>query len=118
MPFYEYQCEACGHHLEVLQKVSETPLTDCPECAKSALIKLVSAAGFRLKGTGWYETDFKNKDKPKKKDSESESGTSESKSKDSATSESKSKDSDTSESKSKDTSKAKDSSSAKSTGSD
>jgi putative FmdB family regulatory protein len=59
MPIYEYRCDACGHELEVLQKVSETPLQECPECGKQALKKLVSAAGFRLKGSGWYETDFK-----------------------------------------------------------
>jgi len=59
MPFYEYRCEQCDHELEVLQKISDTPLVDCPECAQPALKKLVSAAGFRLKGSGWYETDFK-----------------------------------------------------------
>ncbi len=60
MPIYEYQCKACGHRLEVLQKMSEDALTDCPVCAQSTLTKLVSAAAFRLKGQGWYETDFKN----------------------------------------------------------
>jgi len=59
MPFYEYRCEQCGHELEVLRKISDPPLMDCPECARPALKKLVSAAGFRLKGSGWYETDFK-----------------------------------------------------------
>lgn len=59
MPFYEYRCEACGHELEALQKVSDAPLTDCPACGKPTLKKLISAAGFRLKGGGWYETDFK-----------------------------------------------------------
>lgn len=59
MPIYEYQCEACGHVLETLQKISEQPLVDCPDCGKLALKKLVSAAAFRLKGGGWYETDFK-----------------------------------------------------------
>jgi putative FmdB family regulatory protein len=59
MPFYEYRCEACGHELEALQKVSDDPLVDCPECGRPALKKLLSAAGFRLKGGGWYETDFK-----------------------------------------------------------
>ncbi|HSJ47343.1 MAG TPA: zinc ribbon domain-containing protein [Gammaproteobacteria bacterium] len=59
MPIYEYQCTDCGHELEALQKMSEDPLQDCPECGKPALQKLVSAAGFRLKGGGWYETDFK-----------------------------------------------------------
>lgn len=60
MPIYEYQCEACGHQLEALQKLSEEPLRDCPACGKPALTKLISAAGFRLKGGGWYETDFKS----------------------------------------------------------
>lgn len=59
MPFYEYRCESCGHELERMQKISDAPLTDCPECGKPALKKLISAAGFRLKGGGWYETDFK-----------------------------------------------------------
>ena len=59
MPFYEYRCNACGHELEAMQKMSDSPLTDCPACAKPELVKLVSAAGFRLKGGGWYETDFK-----------------------------------------------------------
>jgi putative FmdB family regulatory protein len=65
MPVYEYECQACGHYLESLQKISEPPLTDCPACGKPELKKLISAAGFRLKGGGWYETDFKNKDKKK-----------------------------------------------------
>ena len=60
MPIYEYQCQACGHQLEVLQKVSDTPLKKCPECGKSKLQKLLSAPSFRLKGGGWYETDFKS----------------------------------------------------------
>src|SRR6056297_3014824 len=59
MPIYEYQCRECNHRLEKLQKMSDAPLTRCPECEKDTLTKLVSAAGFRLKGGGWYETDFK-----------------------------------------------------------
>src|SRR6056297_1665074 len=59
MPIYEYQCRECSHRLEKLQKMSDAPLTRCPECGKEALTKLVSAAGFRLAGGGWYETDFK-----------------------------------------------------------
>lgn len=59
MPIYEYRCQACGHELEKLQKLSDAPLVDCPACGQPALTKLVSAAGFRLKGGGWYETDFK-----------------------------------------------------------
>ncbi|EPC04373.1 FmdB family transcriptional regulator [Litchfieldella anticariensis FP35 = DSM 16096] len=60
MPIYEYECKACGHRLEKLQKVSAAPLTDCPSCDAAELTRLVSAAGFRLAGGGWYETDFKS----------------------------------------------------------
>jgi len=60
MPIYEYECQSCGHRLEKLQKISDDPLVDCPSCAKPELSKLVSAAAFRLKGGGWYETDFKS----------------------------------------------------------
>jgi putative FmdB family regulatory protein len=60
MPFYEYQCRACGHEFEVLQKVSDPVLKKCPDCGKGQLTKLVSAPVFRLKGGGWYETDFKS----------------------------------------------------------
>lgn len=59
MPIYEYRCQSCGHHLEKLQKLNDEPLVDCPHCSQSTLTKLISAAGFRLKGGGWYETDFK-----------------------------------------------------------
>ena len=59
MPIYEYQCEACDHKMEKLQKLSDEPLKVCPICNEVRLNKLVSAAGFRLKGEGWYETDFK-----------------------------------------------------------
>ena len=59
MPIYEYRCEACGHTDEHLQKVSEKPLTVCPSCGKPKYRKQLSAAGFQLKGTGWYATDFK-----------------------------------------------------------
>ncbi|MFK8068397.1 MAG: FmdB family zinc ribbon protein [Gammaproteobacteria bacterium] len=60
MPIYEYQCEKCGHEMEKLQKMSDDPLKVCPECDEASLRKLVSAAAFKLKGTGWYETDFKD----------------------------------------------------------
>ena len=60
MPIYEYRCESCGHELDALQKLSEDPLRDCPECESSALRRLISAPSFRLKGDGWYETDFKS----------------------------------------------------------
>ena len=63
MPIYEYQCKSCGEELEALQKVSDHPLTDCPACGKPSLKKKVSAAAFRLKGGGWYETDFKSGNK-------------------------------------------------------
>ena len=88
MPIYEYVCDQCGHYLEALQKLSDEPLVFCPECGDAALRKQVSAAAFRLKGTGWYETDFKNSDKKKpaekaekadkadKKDAKSASGAS------------------------------------------
>lgn len=66
MPIYEYRCAACGHHLEALQKMAEAPLRKCPECGKSQLRRLVSASQFRLKGSGWYETDFKDKNEKKR----------------------------------------------------
>ena len=65
MPIYEYQCQACSEKLEALQKISDAPLVECPACGEPALRKLVSAAAFRLKGGGWYETDFKTGDKKK-----------------------------------------------------
>ena len=66
MPIYEYQCRECGYRLDALQKMSDPPLSDCPDCSQPGLKKLVSAPHFRLKGSGWYETDFKNSgpDKP------------------------------------------------------
>jgi putative FmdB family regulatory protein len=63
MPIYEYRCSACGKELEALQKVSEPPLIDCPACGKPSLQKQLSAAGFQLKGSGWYATDFKGSGK-------------------------------------------------------
>ena len=89
MPIYEYRCQSCGHELEKLQRMSDPVLTECPACGKSRLRRLVSAAGFRLKGGGWYETDFKQGSKrnlaesdtkgpdsaaPEKKEKASESG--------------------------------------------
>ena len=78
MPIYEYECGVCGHKLEKLQKISDEPLRDCPECEEPGLRKLVSAVTFRLRGSGWYETDFKDEksrknlakddDKPKEAD--------------------------------------------------
>ncbi len=60
MPIYEYRCESCGHQQEFLQKVSDAPLTVCTKCGKPTFTKMVTAAGFQLKGSGWYATDFKN----------------------------------------------------------
>ena len=76
MPIYEYKCDACGHVLDALQKVDEEPLKFCPSCSEETLRKLISAPSFRLKGSGWYETDFKKDNKrnladssaPEKKD--------------------------------------------------
>ena len=80
MPIYEYECQECGARHEMLQKISDPPATECPACHANALKKLVSAAGFRLSGEGWYETDFKSKNKKnlaqsdsKKSDSKSDS---------------------------------------------
>jgi putative FmdB family regulatory protein len=80
MPFYEYQCKFCGSHHEVLQKISEAPLKKCPKCQKAGLSKLVSAPVFRLKGGGWYETDFKSDQETKRNlvGSDSDSGATES----------------------------------------
>jgi putative FmdB family regulatory protein len=73
MPIYEYRCGECGAEKEILQRISDAPLTVCTECGKPALTKLVSAAGFQLKGTGWYVTDFRDKGgKPAAKGDKSE----------------------------------------------
>lgn len=74
MPFYEYTCQNCGHELEALQKMSDEPLTECPGCKQSTLIKKVSAPAFHLKGDGWYVTDFKDKNKKTDKASEKKAG--------------------------------------------
>ena len=63
MPIYEFQCQSCGNQVEVLQKMSDAPLKDCSACGKPDMKKMVSAAAFRLSGSGWYETDFKSGDK-------------------------------------------------------
>ena len=68
MPIYAYKCAECGHQMDVIRKVSDPPLTDCPNCGKSALVKQVTAAGFQLKGAGWYVTDFRDQGANKKKD--------------------------------------------------
>ena len=64
MPIYEYRCSSCGHELEALQKLADAPLLACPSCHVDALVKLVSASAFQLKGSGWYATDFKGGSKP------------------------------------------------------
>ncbi|OGV30219.1 MAG: hypothetical protein A3E88_01380 [Legionellales bacterium RIFCSPHIGHO2_12_FULL_35_11] len=64
MPIYEYKCQACGYEYEIIQKISDSPIPECEQCHKLTASRLVSAPGFQLKGTGWYETDFKNKGKP------------------------------------------------------
>jgi putative FmdB family regulatory protein len=88
MPFYEYECQKCGHHLEAMQKITDAPLRKCPDCGRPALRKLISPPVFRLKGSGWYETDFKSdreakrnladrpekEDKPEKKKEEPAAG--------------------------------------------
>jgi putative FmdB family regulatory protein len=82
MPFYEYECENCKFYVEALQKISDPPLTKCPSCGKNKMKKLISAPVFRLKGGGWYETDFKS-DKEEKRnlavDKEPESSSSDAK---------------------------------------
>lgn len=75
MPIYQYRCSDCGHELEALQKMSDAKLVDCPECHAPSLQKQITAAAFKLKGTGWYETDFKNSGKnPASKKDQSTSG--------------------------------------------
>ena len=106
MPIYEYACASCDHHLEALQKISEDPLVFCPECGEESLRKMVSAAAFVLKGSGWYETDFKNSGKEKPKDAKASDGqpapktSSDTKSGEGASGDTKSSDSKSSESKS------------------
>ncbi|MGB5705392.1 MAG: zinc ribbon domain-containing protein [Arenicellales bacterium] len=113
MPLYEYECGACGHRLEALQKISDDPLVYCPECNEARLKKLISAAAFRLKGTGWYETDFKNKESAKKEDkkggkaSTGPDAESKSESKTESTAESKSDSGDSTKSDSKEASSVK-----------
>jgi len=74
MPIYEYKCSSCGHKKEVLQKMSDAPLIECPACGKATLSKLISAAGFQLKGSGWYATDFKSGGAAPKSDKENADG--------------------------------------------
>jgi putative FmdB family regulatory protein len=67
MPIYEYECTSCHHHFDLIQKVNAEPVKQCPMCFNNSVVKLVSAAGFQLKGNGWYATDFKNKGTPSAK---------------------------------------------------
>jgi len=80
MPIYEYRCEECGHQEDHLQKVSEKPLSKCPACGKKAYKKMLSAAGFQLKGSGWYATDFKTTGKKTEKKADLKSDKAETKS--------------------------------------
>ncbi|MCX7627917.1 MAG: zinc ribbon domain-containing protein [Methylophilaceae bacterium] len=70
MPIYEYRCSTCGHVEDVMQKMSDAPLTTCPQCGAESYVKQLSAAGFQLKGSGWYATDFKGGSKPKEESKE------------------------------------------------
>jgi putative FmdB family regulatory protein len=113
MPIYEYACKNCGHTLDELQKMSDDPLTDCPECGESKLKRLISAPRFRLKGEGWYETDFKKDNQRNLSSSDGETAKKDKKEEkaDKKSSDSKSKsdsDSKTSSTKSKSTSKNSD----------
>ena len=78
MPIYEYECGGCGHQMDKLQKLSDEPLVTCPACDKDELQKMISAAGFRLKGSGWYETDFKTGKKKHLAENDSKKSTSDS----------------------------------------
>jgi putative FmdB family regulatory protein len=101
MPIYEYRCGSCGHQQEFLQKVNDAPLTTCPQCGKPSLSKLLSAAGFHLKGSGWYATDFKGSgSKPAAKSGDDAKSATDSKSGESKSGESKSGESKSGESKS------------------
>ncbi|MDX3907849.1 MAG: zinc ribbon domain-containing protein [Pigmentiphaga sp.] len=86
MPIYAYKCSACGHQQDVLQKMSDAPLTDCPQCGQAAYSKQVTAAGFQLKGSGWYVTDFRNNGSAKSAGSSASSSSSESSASSSASS--------------------------------
>ena len=67
MPIYEYQCSGCQHTFDLMQKMNDEPIKKCPQCQENSVVRLISAAAFQLKGTGWYATDFKNKGKPENK---------------------------------------------------
>lgn len=102
MPTYEYLCKACGHEHEIFQKITDEPITECPDCHKPALTKQISATNFQLKGTGWYVTDIR--DKGKKKPTESSSDKPETANKTETKDGKETKDSKTKDSKSSDSS--------------
>ena len=115
MPIYEYQCQACQEQLEALQKLSDVALLDCPKCGQPSLKKKISAAAFRLKGSGWYETDFKTGNKKNlaggaessgSGDSSAAASTGESKSSDNKTSDNKTSDNKKNDGKTSDTKKS------------
>jgi putative FmdB family regulatory protein len=105
MPIYEYRCAACGFQQEYLQRLSEPPHTKCPKCGKKKFNKMVTAAGFQLKGTGWYATDFKNSGSKPAAESKSKEKSADGAGKDAAAKEAPAKDS-SSKSDSKKTSSA------------
>ena len=107
MPIYEYRCAKCGFQKEYLQRLSDAPLTKCPECGKKTFNKMVTAAGFQLKGTGWYATDFKNSGGKKKSGDKAAEGSGK---------EASAKESPAKESTAKESSKAESSSAASSAG--
>jgi len=112
VPIYEYLCKKCDHTLDALQKIADAPLLDCPSCGEAALKRLLSAPRFRLKGQGWYETDFK-KDNQRNLAGDKEPSKSDSKSSDSKSSDSKSSGDTAKKDKSNDKPKAKSSSDSK-----
>lgn len=108
MPIYEYACKSCDHTLDALQKMSDDPLVDCPECGKPTLKRLISAPRFRLKGQGWYETDFKKDNQRNLAKAETESSV-DSKGDTKKESKTEKKDTQKTETKAKETTKTKDS---------
>jgi len=118
MPIYEYRCSACGFQKEFLQRLNDAPPAECPKCGKSTLKKLVTAAGFHLKGTGWYATDFKNSGaKPAAKKKTDEGSAKDASGKDTSSKESSGKDSSSKDTSSKESS-GKDASGKEASGKD
>ena len=114
MPIYEYRCAKCGFQKEYLQRLSDAPLTKCPECGKKTFNKMVTAAGFQLKGTGWYATDFKDSGGKKKSGDKAAEGSSKESSKESSGKEASAKESPAKESTAKESSKSESGSAASS----